>query len=71
MKYKVGDRVEIVKAEGMTIGNAKLPLKDPHPEHIGKRGIIFKIDKDDNMPHIELDNGVKLLGCDCWWRKVK
>lgn len=29
MKFKVGDRVQIVKAEGQTIGRDKIPLKDP------------------------------------------
>ena len=68
MKYRVGDRVMIIKAEGYTIGKDKLPLRDPHPEHIGKSGTIIAIDNEDNMPHIKLDDGTKLLGCDCWWQ---
>lgn len=71
MDYKVGDRVVIVKAEGHTIGRAKIPLKDPHPEHIGKLGSITTIDSDDNMPHIRLDDGTVLLGCECWWDYAK
>ena len=70
MKYEVGTRVVIVKAEGHAIGRSKLPLKDPHPEHIGKSGTITAID-DDRMPHITLDDGTELEGCDCWWSKVE
>ena len=62
---KVGDKVVIVKAEGCTIG--KLPLRDPHPEHIGKCGTIIKIE--DGMPHIKLDDGTELEGYECWWTK--
>lgn len=70
MKFKVGDRIIIVKAEGTTLGKAKLPLRDPHPEHIGKSGTITAIDGDDGMPHIKLDDGVEILGCECWWQPV-
>ena len=71
IKYKVGDRVIVVKAEGHTIGEDKIPLADPHPEHIGKIGTITAIDSDDDMPHITLDDGIELLGCECWWEKSK
>ena len=68
LKYKVGDRVIIVKAEGTTIGKMKIPLRDPHPEHIGKSGTIVAIDEEDGMPHIKLDDGTELEGGDCWWQ---
>jgi len=68
MDFKVGDKVIIVKAEGQTIGRDKIPLRDPHPEHIGKGGVITAVDSEDGMPHIRLDNGTELLGCECWWQ---
>ena len=69
MDFKVGDRVIIVKAEGSVIGKAKLPLRDPYPEYIGKRGNITAIDGEDGMPCITLDNGTILFGYECWWQK--
>lgn len=71
MKFKVGDRIKIVKAEGHTIGKGKIPLRDPHPEHIGKSGTIVAIDGEDGMPYIRLDDGTKLEGGDCWWRYLQ
>ena len=68
MDYKVYDRVVILRAEGYKMGSSKIPLKDPHPEHIGKKGIIAELD--DGMPHIILDDGTELDGCECWWAKL-
>ena len=68
MDYKVGDSVVIVKAEGYTMGSTRIPLKDPYPEHLGKVGVIQSLD--DTMPHIVLEDGTELDGCECWWRKL-
>ena len=67
-KIEVGQRVIIVKAEGHTIGKAKLLLRDPHPEHIGKSGIIISVDEADKIPRIRLDDGTELSGSECWWQ---
>lgn len=69
MEYRVGDRIIIVKAEGKTIGELNIPLKDPHPELIDCEGTIVSIDEDDAMPRIRLDSGIELEGCECWWQK--
>lgn len=67
MEYKIGDLVVIVKAEGYAMGSTKIPLKDPHPEHLGKVGRISSVN---NGIHIVLDDGTELDGCECWWRKL-
>ncbi len=67
-EYRIGDEVVITRAKGYVLGSTGIPLKDPHPEHLGKIGRITAID--DGMPHITLDEGVVLEGCDCWWRKL-
>ena len=67
MEIKVGTRVQIVKAEGLGL---KLPLRDPHPEHIGKKGVIAGVDESDGMPKIQLDDGTTLFGYECWWEPI-
>lgn len=68
LDYKVGDRIVIVKAEGRTIGRLNISLRDPHPELVDCEGTIIAVDKGDGMPHIHLDNGIELAGCECWWK---
>lgn len=66
LTYVVGDRVVIVRAEGSYFKG--IPMRDPHPEHIGKKGIIVELD--DGMPTIRLDDGTILRGYECWWAKL-
>ena len=66
MDYSTGDRVVIVRAEGHSIGSTRIPLKDPYPKHIGKVGEITSIEP----VEILLEDGTKLAGCECWWRKL-
>lgn len=65
--YIVGDRVIILRAEGYVMGSSKIPLKDPHPEHIGKTGELIGIE--DGIK-ILLNDGTKLDGSECWWAKL-
>ena len=67
---KIGDEVVILRAEGYMLGSTKIPLRDPHPEHIGKIGRITAL-KEGESPHIVLDDGTELDGCECWWRKLQ
>ncbi len=67
-ELKIGDEVVILRAKGYVLGSTGIPLKDPHPEHLGKVGIITSIDN--GVPRIILYDGVVLEGCDCWWRKL-
>ena len=69
MKYKVGDEVVILRAEGYVLGSTRIPLRDPHPEHIGKVGRITAM-SEDSPPHIILSDGTELDGSECWWRKL-
>lgn len=72
MKYKVGDRVVIVKAEGTQFGDTGITCKDPTPEHTGKCGKIIQagdIEKGIELL-IELEDGTILKGSDCWWKKL-
>ena len=69
MKYKVGDEVVILRAEGYVLGSTKIPLKDYYPEHIGKVGRITRLEES-MSPHIVIIDGTELDGCECWWRKL-
>lgn len=69
MDYKVGDEIVILRAEGYVMGSSKIPLRDPHPEHIGKIGRITIVGEGIS-PHILLNDGTELDGYDCWWRKL-
>lgn len=66
----IGKRVQIVRAEGQTF--AGLPCRDPHPEHISKKGTIVALDTDDDWssPKIELDEGSVIWGYECWWKPL-
>ena len=70
LDYKVGDRVVIVRAGGTCWpDDHRLVRRDPHPEHLGKTGVITKL-LEDKMPIIRLSDGIELEGCDCWWSKL-
>ena len=69
-----GTVVVIVRAEGQTLadlfpGARPVGLRDPHPEHIGKRGVIVGA-TESGVPIIELGDGTLLQGSECWWRTV-
>jgi len=70
MNYQIGDEVVIMKAEGYVLGSTRIPLKDPHPEHLGKVGRITRLEEG-LSPHIVLTDGTELDGCECWWRKLE
>ena len=65
--YK-GLRIQIAGVAGQNFHGYE--MADPHPEHIGKLGIITE-DTDDNglqcSPYIRLDDGTELRGYECWW----
>jgi hypothetical protein len=66
--HKVGQAVRIV--DGALAGAG---LKNPHPEHIGKLGIISKITRVQGTltPIITLEDGTEVGGWECWWEPTK
>ena len=69
MDCKIGDEIVTLRAEGYVLGSTKIPLRDPHPEHIGKVGRITAMGGG-LSPRILLNDGTELDGCECWWRKL-
>ena len=68
MAFEVGTRVRI-----FPVGP---PMRQPHPEHNGKKGTITDFwpvrsgGEDFNIPVITLDDGTVLKGYDCWWEPI-
>ena len=69
-EYKVGTKVVVLKTVGKVVemDNTKVVLNDPHPEHIGKKGIIIGFHPElSSSPEIQLEDGTILFGYECWW----
>jgi len=68
MSEYIGQRVHICCVEP--------PMRQPHPEHNGKKGTITDFwpvrleDEEFNIPVITLDDGTVLKGYDCWWEPI-
>jgi hypothetical protein len=68
VRFAVGTKVRIVDGTQLDFGDG-VHGNNPHPEHIGKLGVITSIRmvEGTQSPVIELVDGAVVGGWECWW----